>query len=124
MAAATLNLSIEQGTDFEATFTVRNKSGSGLNLLSYTANSTLKKHYTSTTSHPFTFSFVDRSAGRVSIAMTSGQTSQLNGGRYVYDVVLISPTGTKSRALEGFVMVSPGVSNGRLYNYARRPTRF
>ena len=57
MAAATLNLSIEQGTDFEATFTVRNKSGSGLNLLSYTANSTLKKHYTSTTSHPFTFSF-------------------------------------------------------------------
>lgn len=110
MAAAALNLTIEQGTNFEATFTVRNKSGSPLNLLSYTATSTLKKHYTSSTSYPFTLSFVDRSAGKVSIAMTSGQTDNLSGGRYVYDVVLISPTGVKSRALEGFVIVSPGVS--------------
>lgn len=110
MTAAALNLTIEQGTDFEATFTVRNKSGTPLNLLSYTASSTLKKHYTSNTSYPFTLTFVDRSAGRISIAMTDGQTDLLSGGRYVYDVVLISPTGVKTRALEGFVIVSPGVS--------------
>jgi hypothetical protein len=110
MAAAALNLTIEQGTDFEIAFTVRNKNGAPLNLLSYTATSSLKKHYTSTTSYPFTVTFVDRTNGRISISMTDTQTDAISGGRYVYDVVLISPTGIKTRALEGFVIVSPGVS--------------
>lgn len=110
MAAASLNLTIEQGTDFEVAFTVRNKTGAPLNLLSYTATSSLKKHYTSTTSYPFTVTFVDRSNGRISISMTDTQTDTISGGRYVYDVVLISPSGIKTRALEGFVIVSSGVS--------------
>jgi hypothetical protein len=110
MAAASLNLTIEQGTDFEVAFTVRNKNGAPLNLLSYTATSSLKKHYTSTITYPFAVTFIDRSKGRISISMAHTQTSTISGGRYVYDVVLISPSGTKTRALEGFVIVSPGVS--------------
>lgn len=110
MTAAALNLTIEQGTDFEAKFTVRNKNGTPLNLLSYEATSSLKKHHTATTSYPFSVTFLDRAAGRIAISMTDTVSATLSEGRYVYDVVLTSPTGLKSRALAGSVIVSPGVS--------------
>lgn len=110
MTAAALNLTIEQGTDFEAKFTVRNKNGSPLNLLSYTATSSLRKHYTASSSYSFTVTFIDRANGRIAISMTDTVTATLKEGRHVYDVVLTSPTGLKSRAIQGSVIVSPGVS--------------
>lgn len=110
MAASPLNLTIEQGVDFEVTITVRNRDKSPLNLLGYTAVSKLRKHYTSTTSYPFTVTFVDRANGRISISMTSTTTSTLKEGRYVYDIILTSPNSLKSRVVQGTVLVSPGVS--------------
>jgi hypothetical protein len=110
MSAAALNLTIEQGTDFEVKFTVRNKSGAPLNLLSYTATSSLRKHYTATSSYPFTVTFLDRANGRIALSMTDTTSATLSEGRYVYDVILTSPTGLKSRAIMGSVIVSPGVS--------------
>lgn len=110
MSASPLNLTIEQGTDFEIKLTVRNKDNSPLNLLSYTASSSLKKHYKSTTSHPFTITFLDRINGRISLSMGSTTTSALSEGRYVYDVLLTSPNTVKTRVVQGTVLVSPGVS--------------
>lgn len=110
MAASPLNLTIEQGVDFEITITVRNRDSSPLNLLGYSANSEIKKHYTSTTSYPFTVTFVDRINGRISLSMTDTLTSTISEGRYVYDVVLTSPGELKTRVVQGTVMVSPGVS--------------
>jgi hypothetical protein len=110
MSAASINLTIEQGTDFEVKFTVKNKNGSPLNLLSYTATSSIKKHYSSTTSYPFTITFLDRQNGQIALSMTDTITSTLSGGRYVYDIILISPGGLKSRAIQGSVIVSSGVS--------------
>jgi len=110
MAAAVLNLTIEQGTDFEAKFTVRNKNGAPLNLLSYTASSLLRKHYGASTYNSFITTFLDRANGKIAISMTDTESANLSEGRYVYDVVLTSPTGLKSRAIKGSVIVSPGVS--------------
>lgn len=110
MATPSLNLTIEQKVNFELTITVRNKDGSPLNLLSYTAVSKLRKHYTSTTSYPFTFTFVDRTNGRISLSMDSTLTSTIPEGRHVYDVVLVSPNGLKTRVIQGTAIVTPGVS--------------
>lgn len=110
MSASPLNLTIEQGTDFEIKLTVRNKDNSPLNLLGYTATSSLKKHYKSTTSYPFVVTFLDRINGRISLTMTSTVTSTLSEGRYVYDVLLTSPNTVKTRVVQGTVLVSPGVS--------------
>jgi hypothetical protein len=110
MAASPLNLTIEQGVDFEITITVRNKNNSPLNLLGYEANSKLKKHYTSTSSYAFTVTFVDRINGRIALSMTDTLTSTIPEGRYVYDVILTSPNTLKSRVVQGMVMVSAGVS--------------
>lgn len=109
MAAVPLNLTVEQGTDFEASITIRNRDGSPLNLLSYTGESKLRKHYSATTHYPFTLQFVDRANGRVKISMASTNTSALTEGRYVYDIVLTSPNSLKSRVVFGSIVVSPGV---------------
>jgi hypothetical protein len=110
MAAIPLNLTIEQGVDFEVTLTVRNKNHVPLNLLGYTAVSTLRKYYTSTSTQSITVNFLDRSNGRISLTMTDTDTSALKEGRYVYDVVLTSPNSLKTRVIEGSVMVTPGVT--------------
>lgn len=110
MAAVPLNLTIEQGTDFTVTFTVRKKDRSPLNLLSYTAESKLRKHYNSPNSVPFVVTFEDRINGRIILTMNSTTTASLKEGRYVYDVVLTSPSLKKSRFVAGTIIVSPGAS--------------
>lgn len=110
MAASPLNLTVEQGVDFEVTITVRNRDSSPLSLLGYTAVSKLKKHYTSTSSYTFTVTFVDRINGRIALSMNSALTSTIPEGRHVYDVILTSPNSLKTRVVQGTVMVSAGVS--------------
>ena len=110
MSAYPLNLVIDQGTDFDITLTVRNTDNSPLNLMGYEGISLLRKHYTSTTSYPFTLTFVDRLNGKISLFMSDTITSTLSEGRYVYDIVLISPNTTRKRTIQGNVLVSPGVS--------------
>lgn len=109
MAAVPLNLTIEQGTDFEVSLTVRNKNKTPLNLLGYTATAKLKKHYSSQDFTSFVVTFLDRSNGRISISMSNSVTSTLKPGRHVYDVLLTAPNNLKSRVIEGTVIVEPGV---------------
>jgi hypothetical protein len=110
MAASPLNLTVEQGTDFEITITVRNKNNVPLNLIGYSAFSEMKKHHSSTTSYPFTVTFIDRQNGRIALSMNNTVTNSLDEGRYVYDIILTSPNNLKTRVIQGTILVSPGVS--------------
>ena len=73
MSAKIINLVLEQGTDFQSTFTIYNENGSKLNLTNYTAKSVIKKHPTSSTSYPFTISFPNRAEGKVMVAQKGGK---------------------------------------------------
>jgi len=90
MASAVSNLLIYQGADFNIDFTVENDNGTPFNLTGYTVACKIKKHYTSS-------SFTTVTAG-------------MKSGRYVYDVVITSASGIKSRVLEGTVSVLEGVT--------------
>lgn len=110
MAARKVNLVLEQGVDFQATFTIRNTNQLPLNLTGYTGISSIKKSPSSSVAYPLTVTFTDRLNGQVTISMNSASTSGIQGGRYVYDLVLISPNSYYSRPVEGNVLVTPGVS--------------
>jgi hypothetical protein len=110
MSAININLTLEQGIDYDVDFTIRNDDGSPLNLTDYNAESVIRKTYTSSTSYPFQVSFVDRIAGEINLSMGSTMTSTLKEGRYVYDVVLTSGNNQKSRVVQGNILVSPGVT--------------
>lgn len=110
MSAISINLSVNQGSDYDATFTITNENGAPLNLNGYIAEAKLRKTHTSSESQSFTIEFLDRVAGVIKISLTNQQTSLLKAYRYVYDIVITSPNGTKTRVIEGLIEVSPGVT--------------
>lgn len=110
MSAKQINLVLEQGTDFESTFTIYNENGTKLNLTGYTGLSLMKKSTYSSKSYSFTVTFPNRVGGQVSVAMGKTNTSAIEGGRYVYDVVITSPNNYTRRVVQGSVLVTPGVS--------------
>lgn len=110
MAARNVNLVLEQGVDFQAVFTIRNNNNSPLNLTGYTGISSIRKSPTSSTAYPLTLSFPDLLNGKVAVSMGHTATGTMEGGRYVYDVILISPNQYRTRAVQGNVLVTPGVS--------------
>jgi hypothetical protein len=110
MAASVVNLVVEQGVNFQASFTIRNQFNKPMNLTGYSGISSIRKHPASSTAYPLDLFFEDRLQGRVRVSMGYTATGQMEGGRYVYDVVLISPNEYRTRAVEGNVLVTPGVS--------------
>ena len=111
MAAIPINLICEKGTDFSATFNIQNEANTTpLNLTGYTAVAKIKKSYTSSTSSDFVVDFPDRYNGQLSISLGNAASALLDARRYVYDILLTAPSGTKSRVIEGIIEITPGVS--------------
>ena len=105
------NLFIDQGTTFTTTISVADGNGIALDLTGYSGIAQLRKTYESITSVGFNVSFeTPRTNGQVTISLTDAQTSALESGKYVYDVVLTSNTGIKSRVLEGVLTIVEGVT--------------
>ena len=111
MASAVSNLLIYQGSDFNIDFSVENDNGTEFDLTGYTVASMIKKHYTSSSSVTVTAAIMTTvTAGRVQLSLNAVQTTAMKSGRYVYDVVITSASGLKTRVLEGTVSVLEGVT--------------
>ena len=108
-ATPAVNITIPQGADFSQVFTAKETDGSVRNLTDYTGSAKIKKHPGSSSSSDFTVG-ITSATGKVSIAMTSGVSVGLNPGRYVYDVRLVSPSGSVSRMVEGMALVTAGIT--------------
>jgi hypothetical protein len=110
--AAYSEIVIEQYSDFSTTVTLDDIQGDSLNLTNYTASSQIRKSYYSTTATNFTVSISNAIEGELTLSLSSANTANLSPGRYVYDVVIVSPSpsNTKTRVVEGIVTVIPGVT--------------
>ena len=109
--AAISNIFIDQGADFSTTVTVSDSAGSALDLSNYTALAMIRKTYESTTATTFTSTFADdRTTGQITISLTDVQTTALDFGRYVYDLLITDGDGDKTRVVEGIATVNPSVS--------------
>lgn len=110
MAVPAVNLVIEKGTDFEATFNVTNSDGSVFYLSDYTATSKIRKHLTAPDPKSFSTS-ITVATGEIKISMGSTVTAQLNAGRNYYDVIITqSGTNKIQKVFEGMVIVNETVS--------------
>ena len=70
----------------------------------------MRKHAGSSTATDFTTSIVSpATSGKVSIALTANDTTNLKEGRYVYDIV-IEKDSVKTKVVEGMVLVIKGVT--------------
>lgn len=104
-----VNLIIHKGTYFEETFSLTQEDGGGLNLTNTSITAKLRKHSTASTSYPFTTS-ITVADSTVKVSMASTVTSTLPSGRCVYDVVLTTSGGLKSKVAEGTIIVEDTVS--------------
>lgn len=84
-SSAIVNLVIEKGTDFEASFYLTGDDGGPLNLLYSTSTAFLKKHPSSTTKYPFKVGITTEDS-EVNISMGRTMTSTLPSGRNYLDV--------------------------------------
>jgi len=109
--AAVKNLYVDQGADFDVQFVVYNNNNNPRDLTDYTGLAKIKKSYYSTTYVSFLVTFSStRTDGIVNLNLTSSQTSLMEQGRYLYDVVLSDPSNKKIRVIEGVVTINPGVT--------------
>lgn len=108
--ATKANLVIDQGTSYSVTLNLTDENGDAINLINYSANSQIRKWYSSSNSVAFATS-LDITEGTVTLTLTANQTNILKAGRYVYDVELYdTSSNTYSRILEGIVTVTPQVT--------------
>lgn len=108
----TSNLVIYTGTDFEQTFELENdQTSSALNLTGYNGCAQLKKYESSSKAADFNVSFIDnRATGKVTISIAATVSAAIKPGKYFYDLLLNSPIGTTTRAVEGTILVKKSVT--------------
>lgn len=106
------NLVINSGSDFSQTFVLESSStNSTLNLTNFTVDSQMRKWYGSSSAITFdTEILFPLTAGRIHLSLTSEQTKNIKPGRYVYDVLITDNVGSKTKVIEGMVLVREGVT--------------
>lgn len=110
MPAAYTDLFVEAASDFQASLTLNDVYGVPYDLTDYTVSGSIKKSYFSSRTYAtFDITTGNPQAGIINISLTNTDTANLSHGRYLYDIV-ISTGGTKTRVLEGFVIVDPAVT--------------
>ena len=104
------NLFIDAGANYSNIITVTASNGQALNLTDYTVASQMRKSYQSSTSYTFTSSVYDAVNGKIRLQLTDSQSEAIPAGRWLYDVEITSPSGTKTRVIEGIVTVNPQIT--------------
>lgn len=107
--ATKANLVIDQGSTFSTDLKLTDENGDPMNLTGFTANSQIRKWYTSLNPTASFITSINASSGSLTLSLTSEQTSNIVSGRYVYDVELYNGN-TVSRIVEGIVTVTPQVT--------------
>jgi len=108
--ASISNLYVDQGSDFSFTIDLTNSDGSVMDLTGYTGESEIKKSYSSSSAAATFNVIITEEVGRLTFELTDTQTAGLEYGRYLYDCVITSSGGEKTRIVEGQVIVTPGVT--------------
>ncbi len=108
----TANLVIYTGTDFEQGFVLEDDlTDLPLNLTGYSGCAQLKRYESSSKTVDFVVGFeANTSTGRVNISIAATVSAAIKPGKYFYDVLLNSPTGTITRVVEGTALVKKSVT--------------
>jgi hypothetical protein len=110
--AITTNLNIDQGSDFQAVIKLYSTASAPLDLTNYTLSASMRRSYDNTTaSAVFAVTKPIPTNGEVVLTLSHVTSAALKYGRYVYDILITdSSTGTRTRAVEGIVTVTPSVT--------------
>lgn len=106
--AAKVNIVLDQGTTFNTSFSFSDDNDEPIDFSSYTANSQIRKSYTSSTAYTFTVGLGNN--GIITLSMNAATSSTITAGRYLYDLEVQDTNGVRSRLVEGIVTVTPEIT--------------
>jgi|APCry1669189034_1035192.scaffolds.fasta_scaffold207903_1 hypothetical protein len=106
--ATKINLTMDQASTFNMSFTVIDVFGNPTDFTTYTLTSQMRKTFSSLNAYSFTVN--GYSNGTIVMSMNAATTANISDGRYVYDIESTSNTGVKSRIVEGLLTVTPQVT--------------
>ena len=104
------NITIDQDADYTETLTVKDSTGTVVDLTGLTITASMRKHHLSVTKTDFTTAVVSATAGTCTISLTDTVTAALAEGRYVWDLVTATGAGIKTRRIEGRATITPSVT--------------
>lgn len=108
--ATVSNLFVDAGASYSNIISVAATNGQPLNLTGYSVASQMRKSYQSSTAYNFTASVFNAEQGKVRLQLTPQQSEVIPAGRWLYDVEITSPSGSKTRVVEGIVTVNPQIT--------------
>jgi hypothetical protein len=106
------NLVLEQGADFQAVIKLFADHVTPLNLTGYSAVSQMRRSYDSVSaSATLAVTIPIPGNGELYLKLDDSSSIGLRYGRYLYDVLITeTSTGTRTRAVEGIITVTPRVT--------------
>ena len=99
---------MDQGATFNTQYVFTDDNDNLIDFSTYTANSQMRKAYTSNTAYVFAVSI--NSNGTIILSMNAATTSSITAGRYMYDLEVQDVNGARSRLVEGMVTVTPEIT--------------
>lgn len=106
--AKEFNLSFEQGANVEFHILVQNSSGSAIDLSTYTASATFRRHSRSSNSYSFVCNAYAN--GIVSLTMNAATSANIAEGRYIYDAFIENSNNNIEKIQKGILTVKPSVT--------------
>ena len=110
MSVYVRNLTIDTHSDFSERFELMTANDAPLDLTNYTIHSQVRKVASSVGFTSMTVGITSAADGELTLSIGSTDTGNMKPGRYVYDVLAVSGTNTRSIVVEGTVMVRQGIT--------------
>ena len=104
------DIEIEQGASFRYNVSIETPAGGSYDLTNHTLAAQMKKTYGSATITATFSTTTTLVPGEIVMTLSDEQTSIIKAGRYVFDIVMETPSNDKYRVVEGQITVSPGVT--------------
>jgi hypothetical protein len=108
--AKTIDLYLDQGSDFTTEIEARSIDGSTINLLGALVYSQFRKSYGSPTAFSLDAQVSNADNGKISLSLLGTASSNVKAGRYVYDVEVILSNSSKIRVAEGILTISAEIT--------------
>jgi hypothetical protein len=110
MSASTYNISIERNVDFCLVLTLKNDSGSTIDVTNATIDAEIKQDFYFPTIQTFTVTKITTASGLIKLTLTAAETAILHPGPLKYDVLVRYSDGTTQKILKGLVAVDTNIS--------------
>ena len=106
------NLYVNKGTDFsiDLEITYELNAGDVFTLDNRTFHSSFRKHYSSDPVANAEVTVLSTANNILEFAIPAESTENIDSGNYVYDIIMVNPSGDKTKILEGVLKIVPTVT--------------